>query len=85
MEYLIKEAVSLVTDLGEEELLELKPNKLNFTYQPKADEKMSLEGWNVSKMFPKPDGNFVVIYRRSNKGNDYLVPIQQKDRNDRNE
>ena len=76
MEYLIEEAVSLVTDLGEDELLEVRSDRLNFTYKPKADDKMALEGWNISKMFPKEDGNFVVIYERKNKGNDYLVPVQ---------
>ena len=76
MEYLIKEAVSLVTDLGDETRLNVKSNQLNFTYQPKADDELALEGWNIRKMFPKQDGNFVVVYRRSNKGNDYLIPIQ---------
>lgn len=71
-EYLIKEAV-LVTDLSEDQLLRLQTDKLNFTYRPKVDDLMALEGWNISKMFPKSDGNFVVVYERRNTGNDHLI------------
>ena len=34
-----------------------------FTYQP-IDKDMALDGWSVSKMFPKQDGHYVMVYKR---------------------
>lgn len=72
-EYLIKEAVSLVTD--NEEIIPVKANQLHFTYQPTIDKDMALDGWSVSKMFPKQDGHYVMVYKRVPNNDNFMVEI----------
>lgn len=73
IEYLIKEAISLVSD--NEEIIPLRADQLHFKYKPYLDNDMVLDGWLVSKMYPKQDGNYVMVYKRTPNNNQFLVEI----------